>query len=525
VVDERALAVARRAAEQAAAVGVSLPDDLRLWELAGGRPPASPVRGDPEELGRLLEASTGPDERQRRGAHYTPAALAEEVAASALAGRVQPTVGDPACGGGALLLAAARHLAASGEHPTEIVGRLWGADIDPVAVATTEVALSLWAGSPPPPARFSVADALHDDLPWPALDVVLGNPPFLTPLGARAARSGADGDRLRARFGAAVRPYTDVAGLFLLRGCQLARSDGTVAMVQPQSVLAARDASGVREAVDATGRLRGVLVPARAGFEAAVEVCIPIVDLGRPGDGGRWSARLASAHGVPAVDLDATRRVGHEATTTGAFRSEYYGMVDHVHEEIDLPSGRPIVTTGLVDLGVCHWGARPARIGGRAWERPVLDVSALEGRAAAWVRRTGGPKLVVATQTPVVEVVVDEHGDWVAGVPLVVVVAPSERLWPLAAALAAPAVTAWLLARSAGTARTPRSLKVTASLLREVPLPSDADAWAAGAGALRAGDLGSFADAMSAAYGTGPDVAAWWVERARSVWSPTAVHR
>ena len=91
-----------------------------------------------------------------------------------------------------------------------------------------------------------------------------------------------------------------------------------------------------------------------------------------------------------------------------------------------------------------------------AWDRPVVDVGALEGRAADWAQRTGGPKLLVATQTRVVEVVVDDAGEWIAGVPLVVVLAPTERLWPLAAALAAPAVSAWLLQRAAGTAQDAR---------------------------------------------------------------------
>ena len=37
VVDERAVVVARRAAELSAASGIALPDDLALWRLAGGR--------------------------------------------------------------------------------------------------------------------------------------------------------------------------------------------------------------------------------------------------------------------------------------------------------------------------------------------------------------------------------------------------------------------------------------------------------------------------------------------------------
>jgi hypothetical protein len=256
-----------------------------------------------------------------------------------------------------------------------------------------------------------------------------------------------------------------------------------------------------------------------------VEVCVPVIEVGAGDPGISWSDRLAQAAGVPVVDLRGLPTLASVAVTTAAFRTEYYGMLDHLREEPDLPAGRPVITTGLVDLGGCAWGRRPARIGGRAWERPVLDVDALEGRAADWVRRTGGPKLVVATQTRVVEVVVDEAGDWIAGVPLVVVLAPPDRLWSLAAALAAPAVSAWALQRTAGTARTTQSVKITAPLLRDVPLPPDHDAWARGTSAFRSGDLDGFAAAMSIAYGTGPAVAGWWLDRARSVWSPAGPPR
>ena len=150
---------------------------------------------------------------------------------------------------------------------------------------------------------------------------------------------------------------------------------------------------------------------------------------------------------------------------------------------------------------------------------------ALEGRAAEWVRRTARPKLVVASQTRVVEVVVDDAGAWVPGVPLVVVLAPSPRLWPLAAALASPAITAWVLHRTAGTALTPQALKVTATLLRDAPLPTDEEAWARGTAAFRSGDLDGFGDAMAAAYGTGAELTEWWAERAKRVWSPNGAHR
>jgi hypothetical protein len=282
---------------------------------------------------------------------------------------------------------------------------------------------------------------------------------------------------------------------------------------------------GIRERVAAHGRLEDVWFPPARAFDAAVEVCAPIVRVGHADPTDSWSRHLARHNGVPAVDLAAGGVLHDEASVTAAFRGEYYGMVDHVHEQADRPSGRPLVTTGLVDLGGCAWGTRPARIGGRTWDRPVVDVEALDGRAADWVRRTGGPKLLVASQTKVVEVAVDDDGRWIAGVPLVVVLAPAARLWSLAAAVASPAVSAWLLERSAGTALTGTTLKVTAALLREVPLPTDWAAWCEGTDAFRAGDLASFVEAMGRAYEVEGQVGAWWTESAKRVWSPASSRR
>jgi hypothetical protein len=512
--------------EQALALGIDLPDDLPLWALAGGRPTALAAPGEPDELGALLEAANPPAARRQGGVHYTPASLAAELVERAIGRRSRPSIGDPACGGGALLLAAARHQAARGEAPTDIVTRLWGMDIDPLAVATTEVALLLWARSRPPTGQITVGDALAArPSAWPSLDVVVGNPPFLSQLDAATARDAAVAARHRSRFGDVVRAYTDDASLFLLAACDLAAPGGRVVLLQPQSVLGARDAAGVRTAVSERGQLVDVWFPAQAGFEAAVDVCAPIIDVGAGAASSTWSRHLAVANGVPAVELHDEQVLGAQASVTAAFRSEYYGMVDHVHEHDDRPSEARLVTTGLIDLGGCAWGQRPARIGGRTWQAPVIETGALEGRAAEWARRTRVPKLVVATQTRVLEVAVDEDGEWIAGVPLVVVLAELDRLWGLAAALASPAVSAWLLARVAGTGMTRQSLKVTAPLLREVPMPTDADAWAFGTAAFRDGDMVRFVEAMSAAYGTDAGVAAWWSERARTVWSPSAARR
>lgn len=521
VVEALAVEIATRAAAIAGAMAVDLPDDLRLWELAGGRPTTPAAGGTPEDLGRLLEARSDVKVRRSNGVHFTPEVLASGLVARALVRHEAPTVCDPACGGGALLLAAARHEVANGHVPDKVVARLWGIDIDPLAVATTEAALILYCGVRPPAEHLVVADVLHDELVLPAFDVVVGNPPFLGQLAAATARTASQSRALRLRFGEAVRAYTDSAWIFLLLGCDLARQGGTVAMVQPQSLLAARDAGGVRRAVEERARLREVWVPHGRPFDAAVDVCVPVLEIGgRSGDPpAEWGISLARHHGVPAVDLRSDRTLGDCATTAAGFRPEYYGTAQHVREDDGLAPGRPLLTSGLVDVGGNGWGRRSARVGGRIWQRPVVDVAALEGPAAAWALRTSVPKLVIATQTKVIEATVDDDGRFLPGVPLIVALAPAHHLWPLAAALCSPPVSAWAAQRAAGTALSPGAVRLTASIVREAPLPSDPAAWDEGTRALRAGDAERFAEAMTAAYGAAPDIAAWWLQRVGSAWS------
>ena len=95
--------------------------------------------------------------------------------------------------------------------------------------------------------------------------------------------------------------------------------------------------------------------------------------------------------------------------------------------------------------------------------------------ARRWVARTRVPKLVVATQTRVVEAAVDVEGVWVPSVPtLAVLPTDTDELWRLAAAVLSPAATAWFARRSAGTGLDRGALKVTGPDLTDLPLPTDA---------------------------------------------------
>ena len=272
-------------------------------------------------------------------------------------------------------------------------------------------------------------------------------------------------------------------------------------------------------------------------FDAAVTACMVVAHAGRPQGairrwygpgctvradappgavaGPSWSPLVADLAGVPALpELDCgVGRLEDLATATAGFRQHFYGLVPFVRDGADGPA---LVTTGLIDAGRCAWGARPARFARRSFAAPRIDRAALaaaDPRLAAWVDRQRVPKVLVATQTKVIEAVVDPDGDWIPSVP-VVAVHPRQPtdLWAVAAVLLAPPVSAWAATHHLGAGMGAGSLKLSARQVLALPLP--ARPWDAGTALLRAGDLDGAAVEMCRAYGLRRADAApvldWW---------------
>ena len=536
-------------------------------------PPAAML--DPGLLGAAHEALLADSERRQRGAFYTPGPLAAGLvrAAGTLVGPRgrRARVCDPAVGGGVFLLAAARELIARGADPGTVIGeQLWGVDVDPLAVEVATAALALLAaahGAPRARPRVVVADALRVGLDaWSPraapFDLVVGNPPFLGQLRRRTARSRPERTVLRGRLGAAVGPYTDAAALFLATAVEMTVPGGRVALIVPESVLAARDSAAVRAVVAERAALVGLWTAESAGFDAAVRVCAPILAVGRPqprsvsrftgaaveaaapmavGDrvaaGASWAPLLAAQRGVPSVELPATPTLASVASATAGFRRQYYGIRPFVRErgaiDVEGPDAEvmPLITAGAIDPARLLWAARPTRFAGRTWTAPVVDLAALRAidpPLARWAEARRIPKVLVATQTAVVEPVVDPRGWWYPSVPVVSVEPAPERIWEVAAVVGSPVVSAWLATRLAGTALSADTIRVGAAHLLEVPLPLDREAWRDGARrwrdaseAARAGDgvaweraLRAYGDAMVAAYGiTDAGLVDWWETR------------
>lgn len=566
-------------------------DPVRLEPDGAGAPSGW---ADPWLVGAVHEAAAPAADRRARGAWYTPRPVVDgllALAAPGSEGTGPEVVVDPTCGGGAFLLAALDRFVGLGLDPSQALSRVAGLDLDPGAVQVTRWGLTLWWLARDGTGAVPVLDVTLGDAlaPWPdrwrrGPVLVIGNPPFATPLKQGTLPEAAA--RFRSARAEVLGPYADLAAIHLLQASEQAAPGSTVALVQPQSVLAGRDTAGLRAHLASAAPLRALWAAREAVFDAGVRACAVVLDVGgpgaeaRPGDGvviahgpavavdGRrprasWGELAADALGAPSlpeslVGPAATRRgatpgagrLGDLATATAGFRDEHYALVAACREaaageEADGKGTARLVTVGAVDPLWTGWGSAPIRFGGRYWDRPVVDREALPPRIRGWLDRQLRPKVLLATQTRLLEPVVDRQGIAAPATPLIAVHADPDQLDRVAAVLLAPPVVAWAWRRWFGTALAIDAVKLAARQVGELPLPADLDRWgeaaallagepagAAPAGApagLRPGpvDQGAGAEGraaaravalevarlMTEAYGATPSVFEWWRER------------
>ncbi len=593
-------------------------------------------------LGPSYQAGLDREHRHRSGIFYTPAVLAVGLVRVALddwpSARETMCICDPSCGGGSFLIAVAEELERRFGLPRpEIATRLWGADLDPGAVEVARAEVRRWVGPQVPRRRAALAEVLAaqvvvgDSLVagsavWgqaSPFDLVVGNPPFQSQLARSTTREAGYTTAVGSRLGIDAGAYTDTAALFLPSGLDLVRPGGRVVLIQPQSILATRDAAPVRRAVLDRGTLTGLWADDGAHFDAAVQVCAVVVDRVADASGsdapspadastatgasttpnpvrrwsgpdvasaptfagslaGTWAPLLAGLRGVPDVDLHAGPApegrpggagsagrggapvvVGSVASVAAGFRQHFYGLVPFVGEagdgdvgpvrdddghdggggDEDRANDRPpdapgrarssmrLITSGLIDPANERWGRTTTRFGGRRFDRPVVDVVALaeaDPEVADWGASLAGPKLLLATQTKVLEVIADRDGSRWPSVPVIAVCAAEHDLSRLAAVLLAPAVSAWAMTNFAGAALSADAVKLSAAQVRSIPLPRrDHAAWDDAAGAFEAAErcaargdgygwsaqVDRLGRAMTRAYGTADEVYTWWRAR------------
>lgn len=507
-----------------------------------------------------VEATEGPTRREL-GAFYTPPEIVEALLDEAL----DPVLGeratdeavlairvlDPACGDGAFLIAAVARIAArlveiSGGSADQAfrrvvdAGCVVGMDVDPPAIRTCAEAL----GSA---AWLRLEDALVTD-PNREFDVVVGNPPFLSQLDRRTAVSSERRAVLQERY--PMDAYTDPSALFLLLAARSLRTGGRMAMVQPLSVLAARDAERVRIAVEELAPLAFVWVAGGRVFpDAQVQVCALGAVEGADGSsvhlsvgGGfrhvgdrergdaSWAALGAQAMGVPDLAPQTDGLLGDLAVCTADFRDAFYRLAGAVREGDVTDTRDRLVTTAMIDPAVIAWGAREVRFAGERYLRPIVQTQTTDSELAAWVAKRAVPKVLVATQTRVIEAAIDPNGATVPVTPVISVV-PGKRgnLPRVAAVLSSPVAAALATSASFGAALSPNAIKLSAAQVREIPLPAHREPWTEAASFIERAHAAEGVDerwryleragrSMLVAYGlpSNHEVFGWWASRLRS---------
>jgi SAM-dependent methyltransferase len=477
-----------------------------------------------QELLTLGRGAGNVHARRRRGAFYTPAAVAARLAEETLgplldaaeaAGGAEAILAlrvcDPACGSGRFLLAAVDLIArrAGGKSARRAAAAcVYGIDLDSVAAELCRY--SLWRIAGRRVSSIAHADALLGPFTasWPPrFDAVLGNPPFLNQLETGTARTREARAALAAQFPGLVRPYTDTSALFLVRALEMVRPGGRIGLIQPQSLLASRDAEPVRRRILERASLDGLWTAGPGVFAAGVHVCAPILTVdARPGreidrwhgpelaalpavpaedaSPESWAPLMAESAGLPRVTLRTSGTLADIASATADFRDQFYGLRGCIVEDVGLGAAERrrfplLVTSGLIDPAICRWGERPCRLLGRAWQAPRADPDAL-GRAGLgpWSRARLVPKLLLATQTRTLEAVVDEPGALLPVTPIITIVPRDPgRLWHIAAAVLSPPLTAWAVRRFAGTGLTAGAIKLSARQVLELPLPAACEPW------------------------------------------------
>ncbi len=516
------------ACAQAGGVRSPHPQGLLVPEPTGGW-------ANPRLLGWVHEWSATGVDRTRRGAYYTPPDFAADVVDRALDGVPEPPafVVDPACGGGVFLLEILDRLRSAGIEPADCVRRIAGIEIDSTAAATTRQALQAWqllhGVANPVEATIAVMDSL-DAWPstWPQADLIVGNPPFASPLKSGSIPESAQA--YRSHHSEVLGPYADLAAIHLWRATQVLAEGGRLAFVAPVSIVNARDTGRLWRRFEAEADAVSVLIPASSPFEASVRVFVPVFEIRRVDRSRRRSlaAAVAEAIGLPTVDIaDDAPTLGSIASATSGFRDEFYGLAEHVREaQADLGRFGRLVTVGSIEPLECSWGVKSTKFAKAKWDRPVVVRSELNERVGNFVEAQMVPKVLVATQTKVLEPVVDPVGDLIGVTPTIIVT--SDQPAHVAAMLLAPAVNAIAVGRWFGTGLSETALRPTASTLLDLPLPTNREAWDEAAELVQttassidgsqvppsAETLIQVAELMQDAYGGPDELIDWWRTRA-----------
>lgn len=253
---------------------------LRGLELGGLLPGAEPVcerlaawsvEPSLKELERVSERLIGAARRRAQGATYTPDEIIDHLLEAGLALAAPegvPSFCDPACGAGGFLLRAARLLEQRWGVPPELAFERYivGIDNDPAALEAARLLIRLSLlerGRPAVEPRLlaldtllEAPDALLARAGWPeGFDLLATNPPYVKIQSLEAGYRA----RVAAAFPGLARGSFGLAPLFLVRGLELLRPRGALAVITQNNLGTSLAGEPVRRLLQERGALRRIV--------------------------------------------------------------------------------------------------------------------------------------------------------------------------------------------------------------------------------------------------------------------------
>ena len=274
---------------------------------------------------------------------------------------------------------------------------------------------------------------------------MIGNPPF-----ANAIEGLVDEEtkaRLVARY-PEVTGTADLAYYFLVLAHRLTVPDGAVGLVLPRGVLTSRSTRKLRgklllerppcliyapqdQSLFPGANIFVVLLALRQG-----SICLGSRDAADPRfdpikivDENWWAPLVSDTHEArcPSVRVGDRFEVFASMTTGMA-----YDLLPFVHDEPRKNALR-LVTTGLIDPGVCHWGNRLCRYLKHRFHRPVIHETAdFPPNLTTRLQRVRRPKVLVAGLSLGVEAFLDTTGEYCGAVSTYTIVHPEDDVAELA---------------------------------------------------------------------------------------------
>jgi adenine-specific DNA-methyltransferase len=219
--------------------------------------------------------------RKARGAFFTPPAIAEYLARWAVGSNPRARVLDPTCGEAIFLLAAGRRLRDLGCPPSDLNQQLYGVDLHSASVRTSMQLLEaegmgaqLTVGN-----FFDIPGPDQLGCPFPEMDAVIGNPPFVR-------YQHHIGETRKASAHAALAQGVALSGLasswaaLLVHACAFLKRDGRLTMVLPAELLTVNYAEPVRRWLRRRFAAVNLVMFERLQFADALEKVVLVVAWG-----------------------------------------------------------------------------------------------------------------------------------------------------------------------------------------------------------------------------------------------------